>query len=984
MPNPERPLQPVSLTLTQALQKAIAHHQSGQLQEAERLYRTILQNQPNHPEANHNLGILTRQLGEHAAALPYLKTALAINPAHGQYALSYASTLLETGQATDALNVIQNAIERGLNTPAAQSLRQKVESALLGARVTVQEYLGRIDQANQPQTKPSNVSLSYVPKTDIRVAKKGKSVKERSPTPRVSQSKKGSLSEAERNALVVLFNAGRHVELESRTHSLLDQHPDTGFIWKILGASFQVQGKDALPALQKAAGLLPKDADVHSNLGNALQAVGQLHAAVASYRLALRIRPRDANTLSNLGTVLQTLGRLDDAVVSYRQALDIKPHLADAHYNLGNAFLDLRQTDDAVASYCRAIKNSPDFDRAHYNLGKALQALGRLDGAVTSYCRALEIRPDYVEAHYNLGNTLQLVGRPGNAAATFRRALGIQPYFAEAHNNLGATLKELGQLDAAVASYRRAVAIKPDYPEVHYNLGVALKLLGGPDDEVASYRRALEIKPDYAEAHYNLGVARQAIGWHQGAVSSYRHALEINPHWAEADSNLGGSLQTLGLIDAAVASYRRALQIQPDFVDAHSNLIFTLDLAPGVDLATLRQERNRWEAIHAAPLAILQRPHANRPDPHRRLRIGYVSADFREHSATVAFGAMLVKFDPAGFEVFAYSNSPKQDAVTRLFQHHVPGWRDIVGLADEAVANLIRQDEIDILVDLSGHSAGNRLLVFARKPAPLQVTAWGYNTGTGLRTIDVLFADPIRVPPEEKHFYTEEVRYLPSAIGYYALREFPQINPLPALSNHTITFGSLNRLAKVSEAAYQAWAQILLSVPDSRMVLKTAELDDAGVSMRILQHFTEAGIDPARMTLLGKTSWVEHVAAFGQVDIALDPFPQGGGVTTLEGLMMGVPVVTLRWPTFTGRASASSLTTLGLTDWIAESPEQYVELALRKARDVPALAALRTRLREIFTSSIIGDSQAYVKAVEQEYRQLWREWGARRCIPIEP
>jgi len=278
-------------------------------------------------------------------------------------------------------------------------------------------------------------------------------------------------------------------------------------------------------------------------------------------------------------------------------------------------------------------------------------------------------------------------------------------------------------------------------------------------------------------------------------------------------------------------------------------------------------------------------------------------------------------------------------------------------------------------VDLSGHSAGNRLLVFARKPAPIQITGWGYGSSTGMRAMDVFFTDAVLVPPEDKRYFTEEVRYQSSAWACYAIEPFPEVNALPALSDGVITFGSFNRLAKVSEQAYGAWAEVLLALPGSRLMLKTAELDDGVNRERVAGHFTQAGVASQRVIMLGKTPWNEHVQAYNRIDLALDPFPHGGGITTLEGLMMGVPVITLRWPTIAGRASASILTALGLSDWIAETPEAYVELAVRKASDLRSLAALRGRLRGIVTS-VLGDQQAHVRSVEAEYRQLWQRWCA--------
>jgi predicted O-linked N-acetylglucosamine transferase (SPINDLY family) len=671
----------------------------------------------------------------------------------------------------------------------------------------------------------------------------------------------------------------------------------------------------------------------------ALFSAGRLtEAATLAQEMTVRF-PQHEFGWKALGEVFKQMGRKADALAPMQQAAALSPDDVEAHYNLGNTFKDLGRLVEAEASYRRALQINPNFAAAYSNLGNILKNMGRLDEAETSYRQALQLTPDFADAYNNLGNLLKEMGRLNEAEVSYRQALHIKPNFAEAHYNLGNTLKELIRLDEAEISYRQALQINPDIFEAHSNLGLILKDRGRLDEAEASLRRALQIKPDYAEAY----------------------------------SNLGSLLKDLGRLDEAEASYRRALQIKPDFSDAHSNLIFTLDMKADVDTASLQEERKRWDAAHAAHL-FQQRTHSNNPDSERRLRIGYVSADFREHSAAYVFGAMLVNFDPHQFEVFAYSNSIKEDALTRHFQQSVTCWRKIVGLSDEAVADLIRKDEIDILVDLSGHSAGNRLLVFARKPAPIQVTAWGYIGGTGMRAMDVFFADSVVVPPEEKPFYAEQVRYLPNVVGSFFLHAYPPVNALPALSGKGITFGSFNRLSKISEDAYRVWAQILLAIPDSRMIIKSHSLDDASMRERVTGYFTRAGIAPERILLLGKTSRDEHLAAFNQVDITLDPFPHGGGVTALEGLMMGVPVITLRWPTLVGRLSASIMTTLELADWIAETQEEYIKLAMRKASDLQSLAKLRQQLRGIFTSSIMGDQVAYVRAVEQEYRQLWQEW----------
>ena len=540
---------PRTLPLDVALQEAVAHHQAGRLREAERLYRSILQVQPGQPDANHNLGVLAMQVGQHAAGLPYLKTARTVNPSIAQYSLSYAETLLATGQAGEALNVLQSAMQRGLDTPAAQSLRQRAEAAALNSAAT---------GAAPPPTE-------------------------------ISQ-------------LVDLFNAARHAELETRARMLTDQYPDYGFVWMMLGASLKMQGKNAVPALRKAVELLPEDAEAHNNLGIALKTLGQLDDAVASYRRALEIKPENAAVHNNLANALKDLGQLDDAVASYRRALQIQPDFAEAHGNLGNTLRDLGQLDDAVACYRRALEIKPGYADAHSNLGNAFRELGQLDDAVASYRRALEIKPEFAEAHNNLANALRDLGRRDDAVASYRRALQIKPDFAEAHSNLGNELRDLRQLREAVASYRRALEIKPDFAEAHSNLGIALHALGQLDDAVASYRRALEIKPDHTDAYSNLLYLHAstrdispelecslAANWENIAlgeserVAARNRSLSIDDSFAR--SPRGGRKLKIGVVSAEIGQHPVAEFLEP-FLEQFDRSRFHVTLFP----TTARQE----------------------------------------------------------------------------------------------------------------------------------------------------------------------------------------------------------------------------------------------------------------------------------------------------------------------------------------------------------------------------------------------------------
>jgi predicted O-linked N-acetylglucosamine transferase (SPINDLY family) len=654
--------------------------------------------------------------------------------------------------------------------------------------------------------------------------------------------------------------------------------------------------------------------------------------------------PDECVTHKNQGDKYFDEGKLEDAEASYHQAIAINPNYAEAYNNLGNVLREQGFHQKAEHSLKQAILIKPKLANAYCNLGSLLLERGKLDEAIENFNKALELKPDVEIIYRDLSYALFQAGQHETAKHVIAKGIALNPGFADFHFYLGNMHWQENELDEAVACYQRALQIKPDYAEAYNNLGSTLQMMGRLDEAEACCRRALQIKPDYAEAHSNLGV----------------------------------TLENLCRLDEAMTSLRQALEIKPDHADAHSNLIFTLDLADTMGLSELHGERKKWDEAHAAPL--WQEPiHSNDRTPARRLRVGYVSADFKAHSAAKVFGGMLTRYDRTQFEVFAYSNlKGKADVITDLFRQNVTVWRDISGLSDDAVAERTREDRIDILVDLSGHSAGNRLLVFARKPAPIQVTAWGYATGTGMRAMDVFFTDPVMVPPHEKQYFSEEVRYLPSVVGAFFMDQFPDMNELPALSNEIITFGSLNRLAKISDKTYRAWSEVLLAVPRSRLILKTVELNDVATQKRVVGYFIKAGVSAERIIMQGKTSWYEHVQAYNQIDIALDPFPHGGGVTTLEGMMMGVPAVTLRWPTTVGRLSASIMTTLGLTDWIAETQKQYVELAVQKASDLQPLVALRQQLRCIFTSSVIGDQEAYARAVEQEYRKLWQEWCTRQ------
>lgn len=578
-------------------------------------------------------------------------------------------------------------------------------------------------------------------------------------------------------------------------------------------------------------------------------------------------------------------------------------------------------------------------------LKRAFEAFraGRKDEALELGRRVLRAAPGHPDALGLVGALEQQRGRLAEAEDLFHQAAAIQPQLARSWNNLANCQAEQGKREAAVENYRKALALQPAYPMALKNLGQTLRELGRLSEAIDVYRRALDIDPNYPEAHLNLGIA----------------------------------LSGTGDLTAAYACFERALALKPDFDAAHANLIYTLDLMPGSGFAEQQAERRRWWQRHAARYAPAAPRHANDRDPDRRLRIGYVSADFRRHSAAYCFGPVLRHHDRERFEVACYSGVTAEDELTQQFKERADLWCSTLGLSDDALAERIRADSIDILVDLSGHTLGNRLLVFARKPAPIQVTAWGHATGTGCKTIDYLFADSVAIPAAARPLFAETIYDLPCLITCELAPYAPPVSPLPAATRGTVTFGCFNRLAKITPDALALWARILGGVPGSRLLLKDYSFDDAASQAYIRPRLASHGIAAERVELRGGTSHAEQLAAYGEVDIALDPFPQNGGIGTYEALGMGVPIVAMLGNSVPGRVAAAILSAVGLADWIAADEDAYVRLAVERARDPDALTRLRSDLRRRVATSPAGDLVRYTHAVEDAYRVMWRKWCER-------
>ena len=591
---------------------------------------------------------------------------------------------------------------------------------------------------------------------------------------------------------------------------------------------------------------------------------GRLAEAEACYRRVLAAQPSHFEAYSNLGAALRGQGKVDEAVAAYRQAIGIRPDYFRAHFNLGNALKDEGELDEAVAAYRQAIRIKPDYVRAYINLGNALKDQRKLEDAIAAYREAIGINPDYAEVHSNLGNALREEGKLDEAIAAYRQAIGLNPAYAEAHCNLGNALRDQGNLEAAVAAYRQAIGIRPDYAEAYDLLANELRDQGNLDEAVAAYRQAIGLKPELAAAHSNLGVALEDQGKLEEAVAAYRQAIDIKPDLAEAYSNLGNALEDQGKHDKAIAAYRHAIDIQPDYAEALSNLLFSLNYDDKSTAEQLFTAHREWNERYGRPML---RPiaYANDRGISRRLKIGYVSPDFRGHSVAFFFEPLLKGHDRQAVEVFCYAEVKRPDAVTTRLKGLADHWLVTVGLSDDELAEHIRADGIDILVDLAGHTANNRLRVFARKPAPVQVTWLGYPNTTGLEAIDYRLVDAVTDPIGEADAFASEtlVRLEGGFLCYGALKDAPAPAAPPCLKTGTVTFGSFNNPAKLSAATFDAWATLLSRLPQARLLLKGKPFADATTRALLLARLGERGVAAERVELI---AWLpdtaEHLALY--------------------------------------------------------------------------------------------------------------------------
>jgi protein O-GlcNAc transferase len=684
---------------------------------------------------------------------------------------------------------------------------------------------------------------------------------------------------------------------------------------------------------------------------------------------AIEAEPRAAHHRINLGVVLENLGRFEEAAAAYRLAIDINPNLPEAHFNLGNTLCRLSRWSEAIEAYRAALHlqlDNPDFRNG---LGAALYHDGQFEAALTELAVALEKRPQFPEAYNNIASALYTKGDFDLAIVAWQKAVAIDPNFVEVRANLANALRARGRPQQALAVHTQIAHRWPDHAPTQISIGDAFFELGQIDSAADAYRRAAELMSADPAPLIRLGNAMLAKPDLDGAVEAYQRVLKLDPNSVEALNNLAVAYQEQALMDDALDQCEKAMEICPSNAALHSNLIYFLNFHSGYDGAEIARQQRLWNDRHARPLAPFVRPHTNDRDPDRRLKIGYVSPDFRRHVVGQNLFPILTEHDHEHFEIHCYSSVVRPDPFTDVFRTHADVWRDVAGRSDEELAEQIRADGIDILVDLSLHMSGNRLLTFARKPAPVQATYLGYCGSTGLEAMDYRLSDPHLDPPEsDLSLYSEQTE---TWWCYRSAGPTPEPSPPPSEKVGHITFGCLNRFAKVSPGALDLWAEILAAVPGSRMIIHSYP----GSHLNgVRQRFSAAGVSPDRLEFLARQPWPDYVQTHSRIDIALDPFPFGGAVTTCDALWMGVPVVSLIGQTAVGRGGKSILTNIGLPELAARRPRQYVQTAVTLAGSPQRLAELRKSLRPRMLTSPLMNARRLARNIENAYRQMWRQY----------
>lgn len=775
--------------------------------------------------------------------------------------------------------------------------------------------------------------------------------------------------------------AGRVREAMTLYDQVLASHPDQADALHYSGVLLAQTGNpaDGVRRLTKAVRLMPQRADFHANLGQVLVMLGRMDDAEQALRTAIGIEERLPDAHNNLGNVLKAKDQREDAETAYRKAIEINPQFAGAWNNLGNLLAEATDDGGAENALREAIRLSPKYAAAHNNLGALLLGRGDTSGAEDCFQRALQHDDQLTSAHEYLG-TLYLEARNYHAAHEhLAKSVDARPDDVGLRLNLANALWRLNRSDKAEAIARDILAQSEDSAQAWQALGTFLHAQQKLSEAEQAFTRALNLDPENGSTLNGLGLVFDAQGRLSEAVAAYEKSVTARPSHAPTLSNLGVALVNTGRIDDGITAYRRSLDIAPGNAWIGSNLLMALNYRETPNSQVMAEHRD-WAQRHTPPGDKTGFDFDTRDrDPDRPVRIGVVSPDLRRHSIAYFFEPLLESLDQSSYPVTCYAEIRRPDEITERLRNLADGWVDTPQLDDEALAQRIHADEIDIVLDLAGHTRGNRLPALAHRPAPVQALWLGAPDTSGLAAIDYRFTDAVADPPGlTEQWHTEQLLRLPPGLNCYRPDDdTPDVEPLPLDTDRPIIFTSFNNWSKVGPETIAMWAAVLARIPNSSLFLKTRSLADDAIAQGCREAFAAHKIDPDRIEI---AEWAievdDHLAHYNRCDIALDTWPYSGHTTSCEALWMGVPVVTRTGDRMGARVTASILNQVGLDDLVAGDAEAFVEIAAALATDRQRLAGLRDGLRDRMASSPLCDRNGFARAFESAFRDVWKTWCA--------
>ena len=710
---------------------------------------------------------------------------------------------------------------------------------------------------------------------------------------------------------------------------------------------------------------------------------GQLSEAEELYAQILKAEPENADALHFSGLLAHQRGQTDIAVGLMMRAMELEPGRAEFHLNLGHVLEARGESGDAIASYRKAVSLDPGLHAAHCRLGDALLKQRRFNEAAASYSQALAIKPDSPETINSMGSLLQKIGRPERSLVCYQKAISLEPNYAEAHNNLGTALQDLGRLEEAIAACKQALVHKPTLAGAHTNLGNMLIARGDFAQAIESLHRATELQPDLVEAHLNMGNALRGQGRLEEAILCYRHAISIAPENADAYNNLAETYKDQDKLDEAIATFRKALAVRPDFALAHSNLLYLYAFTRCIPPPAERVLAEGWEKSvlsEAERAAARQRASAGsgafpgRSRQGRQLRLGIVSAELGAHAVADFLEPFLEQLDRSRFHLTLFPTYRRFGARAQHFRELADSYIPLMELPDGEAADRIRAEQIDVLMDTTGHTFGDRLGIFAHRAAPVQCTYIGYWSTTGLTEMDWFFGDPYFKAAMDAHF-TEGIWRLPRFGSCYR-GDFA----LPASAwapdpGGTIWLGSFNKYCKIREETLGLWARVLCALPEAKLLLEDRADCEEETHQRILDALAGHGVSPERVEFVPFIREHDrHMALYDRLDIALDTIPFNSGTTAFDALWMGAPLVALEGNWTGGTIASSALKAMGRPEWVAEDSEQFVAIVLELAGDVEGRKRLRQGQRARMAASPLCDAKGLASALQEAFESMYDRW----------